>query len=45
LNFTPISNQPVPLEHGDCIHFGQVPYRFILAEPLAIRKPVVTNIK
>jgi hypothetical protein len=45
LNFAPISSQPTPLEHGDCIHFGQVPYRFILAAPGAIRKPVISHIQ
>lgn len=45
LNFTPLSNQPIPLEHGDCIHFGQVPYRFVLAKPGTIRKPMISSIK
>jgi hypothetical protein len=45
LNFAPISSQPVALEHGDCIHFGQVPFRFILAAPRVIRKPSIQPVK
>lgn len=42
INYTPVSQEGAPLEHGDLIHFGRVGFRFIQREPRHIRKPVVT---
>jgi hypothetical protein len=40
VNYTPISQEGILLEHGDLIHIGRVGFRFTL--PAAARKPVIT---
>jgi hypothetical protein len=41
VNYTPISREGVQLEHGDLVHFGRLGFRFIMREPVRVRKPVV----
>ncbi len=42
LNFTPVPEQGVLLQHGDLIHFGHVGFRFTLRSPGHTRKPAIT---
>jgi hypothetical protein len=41
VNYTPVSQEGVNLEHGDLIHLGRVGFRFQLREPKQVRKPVI----
>jgi hypothetical protein len=41
VNYTPVSQEGVCLEHGDLIHFGRVSFRFQIREPKLVRKPVI----
>ena len=41
VNYTPVSQQGVCLEHGDLIHFGRVGFRFQLRDAKQVRKPVL----
>ena len=40
INYTPVSQEGMRLEHGDLIHIGRVGFRFALREPGQTRKPV-----
>ncbi|HJW90044.1 MAG TPA: FHA domain-containing protein [Anaerolineales bacterium] len=40
INYTPVSQEGMRLEHGDLIHIGRVGFRFVLREPGQTRKPV-----
>ena len=40
INYTPVSQEGMRLEHGDLIHIGRVGFRFVLREPGKTRKPV-----
>lgn len=41
VNYTPVSQEGTCLEHGDLLHLGRLGYRFVLRQPLQVRKPVV----
>ncbi len=41
VNYTPVSQEGVCLEHGDLIHFGRVGFRFQLRDAKQVRKPVL----
>jgi hypothetical protein len=41
INYTPVSREGAPLQHGDLIHIGRVGFRFTQREPSQVRKPVV----
>jgi hypothetical protein len=43
VNFTPVSQEGVTLEHGDLIHIGRVGFRFLMRDPARDRKPVVNR--
>jgi hypothetical protein len=40
VNYAPVSNEGVLLEHTDLIHIGRVGFRFSLGQPGHVRKPV-----
>lgn len=42
VNYTLVPERGVRLEHGDLVHIGRVGFRFTLAEPNQIRKPIIT---
>ncbi|MBN2548722.1 MAG: FHA domain-containing protein [Anaerolineales bacterium] len=42
INYAPVSQSGMKLEHGDLIHIGRVGFRFTLRKPGKVRKPVVT---
>ena len=41
INYTPVSKEGSQLEHGDLVHFGHIGFRFIIRQPIRVRKPVV----
>ena len=41
INYTPISQEGAPLEHGDLVHIGRVGFRFTIRHPIRVRKPVI----
>jgi predicted component of type VI protein secretion system len=41
VNYTPVPQDGVCLEHGDMIHFGRMSFRFQIREPKQVRKPVI----
>jgi hypothetical protein len=41
VNYTPVSQTGVRLEHGDLLHIGRIGFRFTLRQPGSTRKPVV----
>jgi pSer/pThr/pTyr-binding forkhead associated (FHA) protein len=41
VNYAPVSQEGICLQHGDLIHFGRVGFRFQLREPKQVRKPVL----
>jgi len=41
VNYTPISQEGINLEHGDLVHVGRIGFRFTLRQPGQTRKPVV----
>lgn len=41
VNYSPVSQEGAPLEHGDLVHIGRIGFRFNLREPERIRKPVI----
>jgi hypothetical protein len=43
VNYTPVSQEGIALEHGDLVHFGRVGFRFSLRKPSRMKKPVVTR--
>lgn len=42
VNYTPVSQIGLELEHGDIIHFGRIGFRFTLRQPKNVRRVVVT---
>jgi hypothetical protein len=42
INYTPVSREGAPLEHGDLIHVGRVGFRFKLRAPQNIRRLTIT---
>lgn len=42
VNLEPCPREGSALNHGDIIHFGELTYRFVLAKPPAVPKPIVT---
>lgn len=42
INYTPISRDGAPLEHGDLVHIGRIGFRFTTRHPTQIRKAVAT---
>jgi hypothetical protein len=42
INYTPISREGAPLEHGDLIHIGRIGFRFTTRQSSQVRKAVVT---
>jgi hypothetical protein len=42
INYTPVSREGAPVEHGDLIHIGRVGFRFKLSEPQNIRRLTIT---
>jgi hypothetical protein len=45
INYTPISREGAPLEHGDLIHIGRVGFRFTTRQPTQVRKAVATRVE
>lgn len=45
VNYTPVSQEGICLEHGDLVHIGRLGYRFVLRLPTRVRKPVVRYLK
>lgn len=43
VNYTPVSKEGAPLEHGDLVHIGRIGFRFTLRKPLSSRKPVIVT--
>lgn len=43
VNFSPVSNTGVILQHGDILHLGQIGFRFELAEPGHIPSPQLSE--
>ena len=41
INYSPVSKEGTQLEHGDLVHFGHIGFRFIVRQPIRVRKPVV----
>jgi hypothetical protein len=41
INYTPISQEGAPLEHGDLVHIGRAGFRFKIRHPIRVRKPVI----
>ena len=41
INYLPVPQEGVILEHGDLVHFGKIGYRYTLRQPGRIHKPVV----
>lgn len=41
VNYAPVQSEGTCLKHGDVIHFGQVPFRFQLENPLHTPKPQI----
>lgn len=41
VNYTPVSQEGVRLEHNDLIQIGRVGFRFTVRQPTQVRKPVV----
>lgn len=41
VNYAPVSEEGVCLQHGDLIHFGRVGFRYQLREPKQVPKPVL----
>jgi hypothetical protein len=41
VNYTPISREGIQLEHGDLVHIGRLGFRFVVREPLRVRRPVI----
>ncbi len=42
INYTPVSSEGAPVEHGDLIHIGRVGFRFKLREPQVARQLTIT---
>jgi FHA domain len=42
VNYTPIDQRGVILQHGDLVHLGRLGFRFSCRQPAQVRKPVVT---
>lgn len=42
VNYTPIDQRGVILQHGDLVHIGRLGFRFSIRQPSQVRKPVVT---
>jgi hypothetical protein len=42
VNYTPIDQRGVILQHGDLVHIGRLGFRFTIRQPAQVRKPVVT---
>jgi len=45
VNYQPVPEDGILLEHGDLIHFGRKGFRFALREPLQTRKLVITYVE
>ncbi len=43
VNYNPVNNQPFPLQHGDIVQFGRFMFRFEMANPTKVPRPVVKN--
>ncbi len=41
INLVPVSREGARLEHGDILHIGRCAFRFLLARPTHLRKPLV----
>ncbi|MGW8251799.1 MAG: FHA domain-containing protein, partial [Anaerolineales bacterium] len=44
LNYSPVTREGLPVQHGDIIHIGRVGFQFKLRKPRHTRKPVVVRI-
>lgn len=44
LNYSPISEEGTPIEHGDLVHIGRVGFRFTIRHPIRMRKPVIIKL-
>jgi hypothetical protein len=42
INYTPISREGAPLEHGDLVHIGRIGFRFTTRNAAQVRKAVAT---
>jgi hypothetical protein len=45
VNYTPVSQEGVELEHGDLVHIGRVGFRFTMRQPTRVRRPVVRRVE
>lgn len=43
VNFNPLSNQPLPLRHGDIVQLGNISFRFEMQNPTEIPRPNVES--
>jgi hypothetical protein len=43
VNYTPVTSDGAPLQHGDTIHIGRVAFRFELSIPPAVQPPKVIS--
>jgi hypothetical protein len=42
VNYTPIDQRGINLQHGDLVHIGRLGFRFSIRQPAQVRKPMVT---
>ena len=45
VNYTPVPEDGTRLEHGFLVHIGAVCFRFLLREPVRVKKPTITYLK
>lgn len=41
INYNPVDKQPTPLQHGDIVQLGRLMFRFEMANPTKIPRPIV----
>ena len=42
VNYTPVDQHGINLQHGDLVHIGRLGFRFSIRQPAQVRKPVIT---
>lgn len=45
INYSPVTQEGAPVQHGDIIHLGRVGFQFKLRKPLQVRKPAIIRIE
>jgi hypothetical protein len=43
INYNPVEKQTAPLQHGDIVQLGRIMFRFEMANPTKIPRPIVKN--